>query len=484
MKQDMCVPCGGGVINIRVGAIILKEGRFLMVGNDQAPYLYSVGGRIQFGETAEEAVVREVFEETGVRMEVDRLGFIQENYFIGDSGKYLGRVYYELTFFFYMKTPPDFEPVCRSFTEGSHEEYLEWIAPDEPRTIFPAFFRSELDPADRRVRHLVCDERFFLRQMTRADLEPLHALLSDPEVMRHLEPPFTRPQTEAFLETQGLCAKPRILAVEDKDQAFLGYVIFHDYDETAREIGWVLRKEAWGRGLAGLLTKQLIAMAAADGKGCVIECAPGQTATKRIAETNGFRPDGTRDGLLVFRRRLPQDGKGAEKAPGSDDKAPGRRILVLGCPGSGKSTLARRLKEKTGLPLIHLDNIWWRADRTHISRDEFDLRLEALLAEESWILDGDYSRTYEPRIRACDTVVFLDLPEEDCVQGVLERVGKERPDIPWTEQAPDPELLELVRQYGGKNRPALLALFQKYPEKRLIVLHSREEAEAWLAGEG
>ncbi|WP_242838228.1 NUDIX domain-containing protein [Butyrivibrio proteoclasticus] len=86
MSMDMTVPCDNGLINIRVGAIILKDGKFLMVGNNIRPeYLYSVGGRIKFGETAEEAVIREVYEETSVRMEVDRLGFINENYFYGDA---------------------------------------------------------------------------------------------------------------------------------------------------------------------------------------------------------------------------------------------------------------------------------------------------------------------------------------------------------------------------------------------------------------
>ena len=85
MNKDMTVPCEDGIINLRVGAIIMMNGKMLMVGNDRADYLYSVGGRIKFGETSEEAVVREVFEETGVKMEVDRLGFIHENYFYGDA---------------------------------------------------------------------------------------------------------------------------------------------------------------------------------------------------------------------------------------------------------------------------------------------------------------------------------------------------------------------------------------------------------------
>ena len=117
--KDMTVPCDNGLINIRVGAVIMKDGRFLMVGNERADYLYSVGGRVRFGETAEEAVVREVYEETGIRMEIDRLGFIHENYFYGDAPSNTGKLIYEISFSFYMKTPDDFEPVSSDFTEDN-----------------------------------------------------------------------------------------------------------------------------------------------------------------------------------------------------------------------------------------------------------------------------------------------------------------------------------------------------------------------------
>lgn len=155
----MCVPCDKGYINIRVGAIILKDDRFLMVRNDKMDYYYSVGGRIKFGETAEDAVLREVLEETGVRMEIDHLGFVMENYFLSDLDARLGKEFYEIAFYFYMKTPEDFQPVCRSFTEEGQQEYLEWVSSDEPRTIFPEFFRTDLDISDKSVKHRVADDR-------------------------------------------------------------------------------------------------------------------------------------------------------------------------------------------------------------------------------------------------------------------------------------------------------------------------------------
>lgn len=144
MNRDMCVPCDDGILNIRVGAIIMKGGKVLMVGNERANYLYSVGGRIKFGETAEEAVVREVLEETGVKMEVDRLGFIHENYFYGDAPTNRGKLIYEISFFFYMKVPSDFDPISESFTEDSSKEHLKWVSPDEDIRMYPDFFRTEL----------------------------------------------------------------------------------------------------------------------------------------------------------------------------------------------------------------------------------------------------------------------------------------------------------------------------------------------------
>ncbi|MCR5823492.1 MAG: NUDIX domain-containing protein [Lachnospiraceae bacterium] len=160
MNRDMTVPCEEGLINLRVGAIIMKKGKILMVGNNIRPeYLYSVGGRIKFGETSEEAVVREVFEETGVKLEVDRLGFIHENYFYGDAKSNFGKLIYEVSYYYYMKVPEDFEPVCMSMTEDDHEEFLRWIGVDAPIRYYPEFFRNELKHPTEGVKHFVTDER-------------------------------------------------------------------------------------------------------------------------------------------------------------------------------------------------------------------------------------------------------------------------------------------------------------------------------------
>ena len=159
MSQDLCLPCDDGILNIRVGAIIMRDGKILMVGNENADYLYSVGGRIKFGETAEEAVVREVLEETGIKMEIDRLGFVHENFFFGDAPSNHGKLIQEISFYFYMKTPADFAPISESFTEDDRKECLKWVAPDDKITIYPTFFKTELKNPTDAVKHFVTDDR-------------------------------------------------------------------------------------------------------------------------------------------------------------------------------------------------------------------------------------------------------------------------------------------------------------------------------------
>ncbi|MBR4325688.1 MAG: hypothetical protein IKP73_09205, partial [Bacteroidales bacterium] len=156
------------------------------------------------------------------------------------------------------------------------------------------------------------------------------------------------------------------------------------------------------------------------------------------------------------------------------------KVIIIGPSGSGKTTFSVALHNATGLPLYHLDNIWWNADKTHISRPEFDLKLSELLCRDSWIIDGDYSRTYEPRIAACDTIFFLDFDINICMEGLTQRLGKSRPDMPWIDYELDQELVARVQKYETENKPVLLSLFEKYPEKRVIIFKTRQEAEEWI----
>ncbi len=156
------------------------------------------------------------------------------------------------------------------------------------------------------------------------------------------------------------------------------------------------------------------------------------------------------------------------------------RIMIIGCPGSGKSTLARMLAQKTGLPLYHLDMMYWNPDRTTKPKEEFRAELRRTVSLPEWIIDGNYGSTLELRMDACDTVVFLDYPVDVCLSGIEERRGKPRVDMPWVETQIDEEFIEFIKNYNRDSRPKVLELIEKYSNKNIIVLKSRNEADKWL----
>ena len=158
-----------------------------------------------------------------------------------------------------------------------------------------------------------------------------------------------------------------------------------------------------------------------------------------------------------------------------------KKIIVIGCPGSGKTTFAEKLRDKIGLPLFYLDAIWHKPDRTHISRDEFDGKLSDILAQDQWIIDGNYSRTLERRIAAADTVFLFDLPTQICLDGAVERIGKKRVDMPWVDTELDPNLKSEIEAFREKNLPIIYELLQAYKEGRnFVVFKSREEADGYI----
>ena len=157
------------------------------------------------------------------------------------------------------------------------------------------------------------------------------------------------------------------------------------------------------------------------------------------------------------------------------------RVLVIGSPGAGKSRFARGVREKSGLPLYYLDMIWHLPDRTTVTREEFDRRLEEILREDRWIIDGNYGRTLERRLMRCDTVFLLDLPVEVCLEGAKERVGKQREDLPWKEEELDPEFRRWIIDFPKEQLPRIYELLEQYKEGRqIVVFRSREEEDEWL----
>lgn len=158
-----------------------------------------------------------------------------------------------------------------------------------------------------------------------------------------------------------------------------------------------------------------------------------------------------------------------------------KRVIVIGCPGSGKTTFAEKLSKISGLPLYHLDAIWHKPDKTHISREEFDQRIKDVFATDEWIIDGNYNRTVELRLKECDTVFLFDLPTEVCLQGARERIGKGRYDLPWIEHELDPEFEAFIIGFSENSLPTLYDLIDKYKSlKQVVIFKSRAEADEFL----
>ncbi len=158
-----------------------------------------------------------------------------------------------------------------------------------------------------------------------------------------------------------------------------------------------------------------------------------------------------------------------------------KKVIIIGCPGSGKTTFAEKLNKITGLPLYYLDAIWHKPDKTHIAREDFDERISRIFDMPEWIIDGNYNRTIEMRLKHCDTVFLFDLPTNLCIQGAIDRLSKDRYDLPWIENELSASLKQSIEEFPKVSLPQIYELLEKYKDdKQVIVFKSREDADNYL----
>jgi adenylate kinase family enzyme len=162
------------------------------------------------------------------------------------------------------------------------------------------------------------------------------------------------------------------------------------------------------------------------------------------------------------------------------------RVAIVGAGGAGKSTLARALGERTGLPVVHLDEHYWRPGWVEPPRDEWRARQAELCARDRWIMDGNYGGTIDLRLDRADTLVFLDLPRRVTVPGVLCRwaANRGRPvQAPGCPERADVTFLRWVWDYPTEGRVRLLDALHAHGRHDLAVvtLRSRRAVRRWLA---
>lgn len=166
-----------------------------------------------------------------------------------------------------------------------------------------------------------------------------------------------------------------------------------------------------------------------------------------------------------------------------------QRILIIGNAGSGKSTFAKKLANKTKLPLVHLDKIFWRGDWEHLSRDAFDAILNSELSKPRWIIDGNFNRTIPLRLSHCDTVFFFDLPTVTCLWGITKRIltnyGKVREDMGGNcaehFDRQKPALYKNVLTFNRDHRKDYQKLLDNAAHAQVITFKSRRQANKFLS---
>jgi adenylate kinase family enzyme len=162
-----------------------------------------------------------------------------------------------------------------------------------------------------------------------------------------------------------------------------------------------------------------------------------------------------------------------------------KRVLIIGCGGAGKSTLARQLGEKTGLPVVHLDKLFWKPGWVESGKEEIDRVILEEIAKPQWIIDGNYNRTLQQRAARCDTIIYLDFSRFACLWGVMKRVlttyGTVRPDM--GEGCPerfDLEFLKWVWNYNRNKRERNYRLLNEATHAETIVLKNRRAVQNFL----
>lgn len=111
-----------------------------------------------------------------------------------------------------------------------------------------------------------------------------------------------------------------------------------------------------------------------------------------------------------------------------------RKIAIIGISGSGKSTISRVIVEKMGLPLFHMDQLFWKGKWEAIPEADYLREHENLVQKDTWIIEGWLDKKMASRLRAADLILYLDYSGLRCAWQVILRWLKHRkesrPELP------------------------------------------------------
>lgn len=169
-----------------------------------------------------------------------------------------------------------------------------------------------------------------------------------------------------------------------------------------------------------------------------------------------------------------------------------QRVMIIGPGGAGKTTLARRIGERTGLPVVHLDRAYWQPGWVEPEKAAFDAVHDELTAGERWIVDGNYGRTMSRRAERADTIVLLDPPPWRNVLSAACRAirsrGTARPDMnPGCVERINGDFvfnfLRWIWRYRVDSLPGVLERIEPLRATKTVQhFRSRRDAYRWLDG--
>lgn len=167
-----------------------------------------------------------------------------------------------------------------------------------------------------------------------------------------------------------------------------------------------------------------------------------------------------------------------------------KRILILGSGGSGKTSLSRKLAAKTQIPLIHLDALYWKPGWKEPDKTEWQNRVMDLVAQDSWVIEGNYSGTLNLRLPPAEWIILLDIPNWRCIWNIFKRRikyaqsgSKARPEMPpWCPETISLSFLIWVWLFPRHSKPKVLKAIEQWknPGARVFIFRNYEAMDRFL----
>lgn len=165
-----------------------------------------------------------------------------------------------------------------------------------------------------------------------------------------------------------------------------------------------------------------------------------------------------------------------------------KKIMLIGSGGAGKSTLARKIGEKLDIEVYHLDALLWKPNWQQVSREDQRSIQEKIVQKKEWVIDGNYGGTMDIRLKAADTIIFMDIHRIICVYRALKRFfqyrSNNRPDmVEGNDEKIDLKFYQWIWNYPRDKRPEILQnLEQLADEKNIVILKTPKEVRKFVSG--